>query len=136
MKVDFYRHSLSAKDATAVAQVLDSPFLTTGRVAQAVEAQLSAYFSIPYAILVNSWTNGAVAVLLALDLKPGDEVIVPAMTFASTANVVVSTPIPISISPGSIRPIYVTDALAWGIGCNPDSATSASSPIVHTDWAC
>ena len=37
---------------------------------------------------MNSWTNGAVATLLALDIGPGDEVIVPAMTFIATANVV------------------------------------------------
>ena len=105
MKVDFYRHGLCANDAAAVAKVLDLPFLTTGRVAQAVEAQLSAYFSIPYAILVNSWTNGAIAVLLALDLQPGDEVIVPAMTFIATANAVVlagGTPVFVDVDPGNL----------------------------------
>jgi UDP-4-amino-4-deoxy-L-arabinose-oxoglutarate aminotransferase len=36
---------------------------------------------------VNSWTNGALATLLALDIGPGAEVIVPAMTFIATANI-------------------------------------------------
>jgi UDP-4-amino-4-deoxy-L-arabinose-oxoglutarate aminotransferase len=39
-------------------------------------------------MLVNSWTNGALAVLLALGIRPGDEVIVPAMTFIATSNMV------------------------------------------------
>ena len=88
MKVDFYKHPLGPGDADAVAAVLASPFLTTGKVAEAVEAQLAAYFSLPHAVLVNSWTNGAIAVLLALNIGPDDEVIVPAMTFIASANAV------------------------------------------------
>ena len=86
--VPFYRHDLDKSYAAAVADVLNSPFLTTGGVAKAVEAQLCAFFGAPHAVLVNSWTNGAVAALLALGIGPGDEVIVPAMTFIASANVV------------------------------------------------
>lgn len=88
MKVDFYRHDLRPSDSDRIAKVLATPFLTTGQVARDVEAQLRAYFSMPHACLVNSWTNGALAVLLAMDLQPDDEVIVPAMTFVASANVV------------------------------------------------
>jgi UDP-4-amino-4-deoxy-L-arabinose-oxoglutarate aminotransferase len=88
MKVDFYRHDLRPSDAESIAKVLGTPFLTTGQVARGVEAQLREYFGVPHACLVNSWTNGALAVLLAMDLQPGDEVIVPAMTFIASANVV------------------------------------------------
>jgi UDP-4-amino-4-deoxy-L-arabinose-oxoglutarate aminotransferase len=86
--VPFYRHSLDESYAAAVADVLKSSFLTTGGVAKAVEAELCAFFGAPHAVLVNSWTNGAVAALLALGIGRGDEVIVPAMTFIATANVV------------------------------------------------
>src|SRR5947209_5487227 len=88
MKVDFYRHDLGPADAQGIAEVLATPFLTTGQVSRRVEAQLCAYFGVPHACLVNSWTNGALAVLLAMDLQPDDEVIVPAMTFIASANVV------------------------------------------------
>jgi len=88
MNVDFYRHDLQPSDADRIAKVLATPFLTTGQVSRGVEAQLRSYFAVPYACLVNSWTNGALAVLLAMDLQPGDEVIVPAMTFIASANVV------------------------------------------------
>lgn len=88
MKVDFYRHGLDASHAKAMADVVASPFLTTGRVAKAVEAQLCDYFNVPHAVLVSSWTSGAMAALMAMDVGPGDEVIVPAMTFIATANVV------------------------------------------------
>ena len=105
MKVDFYRHGLGAADAAAIADVLASPFLTTGQVCRSVERQLCEYFSVPHATLVNSWTNGALAVLLALDIGPGDEVIVPAMTFIATANVVCltgATPVFADVDPGTL----------------------------------
>jgi dTDP-4-amino-4,6-dideoxygalactose transaminase len=88
MQVPFYRHSLSPENAQLVAKVLETPFLTSGPIGKEVEAQLCEYFDAKYAKLVNSWTNGAVATLLAMDIGPGDEVIVPAMTFIATANVV------------------------------------------------
>ena len=88
MQVPFYRHSLSPENAQLVAKVLETPFLTSGPIGKDVESQLCEYFGVKHAKLVNSWTNGAVATLLAMDIGPGDEVIVPAMTFISTANVV------------------------------------------------
>jgi UDP-4-amino-4-deoxy-L-arabinose-oxoglutarate aminotransferase len=88
MQVPFYRHSLSPENAQLVGKVLETPFLTSGPIGKEVEAQLCEYFGAKHAKLVNSWTNGAVATLLAMDIGPGDEVIVPAMTFIATANVV------------------------------------------------
>ena len=88
MQVPFYRHSLSPENAQLVAKVLETPFLTSGPIGKEVEAQICEYFGVKHAKLVNSWTNGAVATLLAMDIGPGDEVIVPAMTFIATANVV------------------------------------------------
>ena len=88
MKIDFYRHQLSPAHADDVAAVLATPFLTTGSVCRKVEAQIADYFEVPHALLVNSWTNGALAALLAMGIGPGDEVVVPANTFVATANVV------------------------------------------------
>ena len=88
MKVAFYKHQLGAQDAESIAAVLESPILTSGQVGRDVEAQLKEYFGVSHTLLTNSWTNGALATLLALDIGPGDEVIVPAMTFIATANVV------------------------------------------------
>jgi dTDP-4-amino-4,6-dideoxygalactose transaminase len=88
VNVPFYRHSLTPDNSKYVAEVLKTPFLTSGPIGKEVEAQLCEYFNVSHAKLVNSWTNGAVATLLAMDIGPGDEVIVPAMTFIATANVV------------------------------------------------
>ncbi len=88
MNVPFYRHSLTPDNSKYVEAVLKTPFLTSGPIGKEVESQLCEYFNVSHAKLVNSWTNGAVATLLAMDIGPGDEVIVPAMTFVATANVV------------------------------------------------
>jgi len=88
MKVPFYRHAVSPDWSSAVARVIETPFLTSGAVGRRVEATLADYFGVPHVKLTNSWTNGCVAALLALDIGPGDEVIVPAMTFVACANVV------------------------------------------------
>ena len=87
MNVEFYRHPLTEQAADHVAKVLSSPFLTTGEVCARVEAQLCEYFSVPHAVLASSWTAGAIATLMAMGVGPGDEIIVPAMTFIATANV-------------------------------------------------
>ncbi|WP_018046113.1 DegT/DnrJ/EryC1/StrS aminotransferase family protein [Methylobacterium sp. 88A] len=88
MAVPFYRHALSPDYAVRVASVLGSAFLTTGPEGARVEDLLRDFFGVPHAKLTSSWTQGAVATLLAMGIGPGDEVIVPAMTFAATANVV------------------------------------------------
>ncbi len=117
MKVPFYRHDLGPADAERVAAVLASPILTSGDVGRRVEAQLAAYFGLPHAALVSSWTNGAVAALLALEIGPGDEVIVPAMTFIATSNVVEhvgAKPVFVDVDPATLlmTPASVERALS------------------------
>ena len=88
MKVDFYRHALTAADANAVADVIASPFLTTGRVAKRSRHNSADYFAVAACApgqQLDQWRAGN---LLAMDIGPGDEVIVPAMTFIASANVV------------------------------------------------
>lgn len=117
-KIDFYRHSLSSRDAAAVAAVLDSPFLTSGAVCKKVEGMLCDFFGVSHALMASSWTNGAVAALLALDIGPGDEVIVPAMTFIATANVVELV---------GARPIFV-DVDAETLLISPKAVAAALTP--------
>lgn len=87
-QVDFFRHGLGLDALPAVGEVLESRFITSGSVGKSVERDLTKFFGASHAFLTNSWTNGTIATLLALGIGPGDEVIVPAMTFVATANVV------------------------------------------------
>lgn len=71
-----------------MARVLRSGWLTSGREVERFEAEFAAAVGAPEALAVNSGTAALHLALAALDLKTGDEVIVPAMTFAATAEVV------------------------------------------------
>lgn len=88
MNVPFYLHNLDSSASSLIANILDTPFLTTGVACKEVEQLLCEFFNVSHAKMANSWTNGAIATLLAMELKPGDEVIVPAMTFIASSNVV------------------------------------------------
>lgn len=104
--VPFYRHSLGCdEDIAAVSNVLKGTFLTSAGVGRVVEAEMCEIFATKRAKLTNSWTNGAVAALLAMDVGPGDEVIVPAMTFIASSNVVEmvgAKPVFVDVEPGTM----------------------------------
>lgn len=71
-----------------VMDTLNSPWVTTGPKTKAFEAALQDYLQAPAVVALNSCTAGLHVALVALGVGPGDEVIVPAMTFCATANVV------------------------------------------------
>jgi len=68
---------------------LKSGWLGTGPKAHKFEEMFKEYKGTKYAIALNSCTAALHLSMLAIGIKPGDEVIIPAMTFASTASVVI-----------------------------------------------
>lgn len=86
--VPFYEHQLTDSEKSALLMSTENPILTSGPVCKKVELQLSEYFSVRNVKLVNSWTNGALATLMSFGVGPGDEVIIPSMTFIACANIV------------------------------------------------
>jgi dTDP-4-amino-4,6-dideoxygalactose transaminase len=75
-------------EVEAVAAVLRSGLLVQGPVVQAFEARMAAAVGTAHAVAVSSGTAALHLALLALDVGPGDEVIVPGFTHPATANVV------------------------------------------------
>lgn len=73
-------------DIEAVVAVLKSDYLTTGPVVSTFEEALAKRVSADYAVCVNSGTAALHVVMIALDIRAGDHVIVPAITFLATAN--------------------------------------------------
>ena len=71
-----------------VREVLESGNLIQGKYVAELEQLTENYLDIPYAKMVSSGTAALHLALLALDIKQGDEVIVPAFTYPATANVV------------------------------------------------
>jgi UDP-4-amino-4-deoxy-L-arabinose-oxoglutarate aminotransferase len=88
MKVELFKHNLGTEERILLDKVLNSGFLTTGPRTEEFEASFAGYLDIGYALGFTSWTAAAFLVLKAWGIGPGDEVIVPSMTFISTPNVV------------------------------------------------
>jgi len=75
-------------EALAVQNVIKSRWLTMGKVTQEFEASFADYTQTKHAIAVTNATAALHLACLALGIGPGDEVIVPSLTFVATANAV------------------------------------------------
>ena len=75
-------------DIEAVAEVLRGDWLTTGPKVEAFEKALAAKLGAAHAVSCSSGTAGLHLAMMAMGLGPGDSVIVPTMTFVSTATMV------------------------------------------------
>ncbi len=75
----------------AVLEVLRSKWLTMGAVTQQFEAEFADFLGVKHAIAVSNCTAALHLALLALEIGPGDNVIVPSLTFVATANAVLYT---------------------------------------------
>ncbi len=90
MTVDYplHRPELGFEEAAALAEVLASGQLVQGPRVAAFEAAVAQRLALPCAVACSSGTAALHLALAALDVGPGDEVIVPAFGFPATANVV------------------------------------------------
>lgn len=79
---------LGTEEMIAVQQVLESRWLTMGAVTQDFESEFKVYSGAKYALAVTNCTAALHLACLAVGVKPGDEVIVPSLTFVATANAV------------------------------------------------
>jgi dTDP-4-amino-4,6-dideoxygalactose transaminase len=102
------------EESAAVQQVLDSGWLTMGPATQAFEEEFASYLGVKHAIAVTNGTAALHLACLAAGIGPGDEVIVPSLTFVATANAVrytgaqvvfadIQAPHDLCISPGTIQ---------------------------------
>jgi perosamine synthetase len=90
LKIDvpFFRPQISEAEVEEVIATLRSGWLTTGPRVKRFEESFAAAVSAPCAIALNSCTAALHLAVHALGLRAGDGVLVPAMTFAATAEVV------------------------------------------------
>jgi UDP-4-amino-4,6-dideoxy-N-acetyl-beta-L-altrosamine transaminase len=84
----YARQSVDAADVQAVVRALTSDWLTTGPAVPAFEAAFAALIGARFAVAVSNGTAALHAAAFAAGIGPGDEVIVPALTFAASANCV------------------------------------------------
>ncbi len=121
-QVPYFRHGIGEEEIQAVCETLRSDWLTAGPRVQQFEADFSAFVEAPFTIAVASCTAALRVALEALGVGPGDEVLVPTMTFASAVAVVLHL---------GARPVFVD--------CAPDTLTMdpvRSGAQGHNVFAC
>ena len=115
MKIPINIPIVGKEEIIAVTSILKNGALTSaanqgGKHVQNFEKSVTSFVKSKYAIAVNSGTAALQAALYALDIKNGDEVLVPSFTFVATANAVVST---------GAKPVFV-DILKENYTMDPD----------------
>jgi dTDP-4-amino-4,6-dideoxygalactose transaminase len=86
--IPFHKPAIGEDEIQSVVETLRSGWLTTGSKVKRFEEDFSSYVGSKHAVAVNSGTAALHLALDAVGIKEGDEVIVPTMTFAATAEVV------------------------------------------------
>jgi perosamine synthetase len=78
--------TVGEEEAAAAAQVIRSGLLASGEEVSRFEQEFAGYIRTGHAIATSNGTTALHAALLALGIRPGDEVIVPSFTFIATAT--------------------------------------------------
>jgi dTDP-4-amino-4,6-dideoxygalactose transaminase len=101
-RVQIATPSLGDEEWQALREPLESGWLTQGPQVAAFERAFATRHEVPHALATTSCTTALHLALAALEVGPGDEVIVPAFTWVATANVVLyqgATPVFVDVDP-------------------------------------
>ncbi|MCA9695787.1 MAG: DegT/DnrJ/EryC1/StrS family aminotransferase [Myxococcales bacterium] len=96
------RPLIGPRERAAVDRVLRSGQLACGPEVARLEAEIAAYCDVPFAVATSSGTSALEIGLRALGVGPGDQVVVPSLTFIATANavrIVGATPVFADVDP-------------------------------------
>ncbi|MFV0244279.1 MAG: DegT/DnrJ/EryC1/StrS family aminotransferase [Qingshengfaniella sp.] len=100
--IPIFRPAFGDEEVDAVAEVLRSGWIGLGPKTKQFEEEFAKFAAVPHAIGMNSCTAALDIAVRLLDIGLGDEVIVPTMTFVSTAHVVaynLGTPVFADVDP-------------------------------------
>lgn len=119
MRIPFAKAPVSFDDAAPyLREALDNGWLTTGPLVQRFTAGIAEFLETDNLVAVSSCTAALQIALTAADLKPGDEVIVPANTFIATFE---------TVELAGLKPVLCDiDSETWNI--SPASAEKLISP--------
>jgi dTDP-4-amino-4,6-dideoxygalactose transaminase len=81
-------HRIKAQVDAAVLEVLESAAFINGKIVTDFGQRLSAYLGVKHGIPCANGTDALQIAMMALELKPGDEVITPSFTYIATTEVI------------------------------------------------
>jgi dTDP-4-amino-4,6-dideoxygalactose transaminase len=87
-KIPLFDLSYDEQEEKAIVETLRSRWISTGPKCQELEVLFRESLNVKYALTTSSCTAGLHLAMMVLNIREGDEVIVPSLTFAATANVV------------------------------------------------
>jgi dTDP-4-amino-4,6-dideoxygalactose transaminase len=87
-KIPLFDPDIGEAEIASVTGVLRSKWLTMGEQTAKFEGQFAELVGVPTALAMNSATAAMHVALMALNIGPGDDVVVPSLTFVATANAV------------------------------------------------
>lgn len=88
VRVPFFRPHVGDEEINEVVSTLRSGWLTTGPKVNAFEREFASAVNAKYAVAVNSCTAALHLAVEAIGLREGDAVLIPTMTFAATAEII------------------------------------------------
>mgnify|MGYP000108261587 CR=1 FL=1 len=127
--IPYGRQEIDEDDIAAVVEVLRSDWLTTGPVVEKFEHSFAELVGAEHAVAVTNGTAALHLAMLAAGIGPGDEVIVPTMTFAASANA--ARYVGASVRFCDVRP----DTLGIDVEQAAQLVTSRTRAIVVVDYA-
>ena len=110
---------LGEEEIQAVTSVLKSKWLTMGEVTQRFEQAFADFLGVKHAFAVSNATVALHLANAALGIGPGDEVILPSLTFVATANAVKYT---------SAKPVFADISSDFDLDISPEAIASAITP--------
>ncbi len=129
-KVPLFDPDLGEPELRALTEVLRSKWLTMGDKTASFEARFAEFVGVPHALAMNSATAALHVALAALGVGPGDDVVVPSLTFVATAN---------AIRYCGARPVFadIESLDCWNVGPAGIEAalTPATKAIVVVHYA-
>lgn len=127
--IPYSRQDIDERDIRAVEKVLRSDFITQGPAIDRFEAAIAKRVGAKYAVAFNSGTAALHAAYFAAGIGAGDEVLVPAITFAATGNAALYL---------GATPVFVDVHLSSGLIDLSDAeqkVTPRTKMIVAVDYA-
>ena len=131
--IQVFKPSLGEEELEGLREIFKTGWIGLGPKTTEFEEKFAAYVGAKYAVGVNSATSALHLACLGVGIGPGDEVLVPTMTFVSTAHAVVfcgATPVFVDIEPDTLN-ISVED-----IQRKITPHTKAIIPVHYGGYAC